>query len=324
MKLNKKQIWLTAGLGAVIAVLLVLTYQYHIHAPLKGMKIHLNDEEVYSFLQKEDIERLFIHEKNIHVNQLSIETADLEQLESIALAHPWVATANMYIDNSRYLNIDVTQRIPIARVFDQAQKSYYIDSTNSIMPVVVGFSYPALVFTNIPNTKDSAKMQQYRAEIIQLAKLINADTFWSKQIVQIAYAGNGKYEMATLLGNQKIVLGDTQDVSIKLDNLMAFYKQVSNQLGWDKYKEINISFTNQVVASPSLGWVPPKPVDTVIKVPEELKVDELIQTLPERPMEEAKGIQKEEIPPVKPSVDVQQKNKASDSLKVVKDSTKIV
>lgn len=324
MKIKGKKIWITALMAVIITVLLVMTYQYHINAPLKGMKVHLNDEEVYSFLQKEDIERLFIHDKNVNVQLLTIKTADLESLETIAMAHPWVESAHMYIDNGRYLNIEVQQRIPIARLFDVQQGSYYLDSNSSVMPVVDGYSYPVVVFTNVPKTKNEKELNSIQEQILFLAKFINADTFWSKQIVQVNMASKAKFELATLLGNQKVIIGDTSALATKFSNLMTFYRQVSNPLGWDKYTEINVSYLNQVVASPSLGWVPPKPVDTAVRMPDELKETELINTLPERPMEEAKGIQKEEksvpgnfkaIPP---------KRNTEEEAQKVKDSTKIV
>lgn len=271
-------------IAVTIGVLIYFTYQYHIHAPLKGFRIHLNDDEVYAFLEKEDIERLFVEEKNIDIEKLSIKTADLKQLEAVVMTNPWIEKAELYIDNGRYLNVDIRQRIPVARIFDRSGNSYYLDSTGNVMPIVVGYSYPAVVFTDVPVEKSREQSSELQSRIIGIAKFINNDTFWSRQVVQVGMTDSRKFVMATLLGNQKVMIGDTADLDTKLANLFAFYRQVSNTLGWDKYEELDLSFVNQVVARPSLGWIAPRTTDTVVKVPDALDEKELLQTLPATPI----------------------------------------
>jgi cell division protein FtsQ len=324
MNSKSSKIWLAVLMSVSIVVLLVLAYQYHINAPLKGLKIHLNDEEVYSFLQKEDIERLFIDEKNIDITTLSIKNADLNALEQIVLSHPWVANANLYIDNGRNLNIDVTQRIPVARVYEKDHNTYYIDSTLSLMPAVVGYSYPVVVFTDVPSYKDTTRLNVLLNKIVYIANYVAKDTFWSKQIVQFSMDDKERFSFYTLLGDQKVFLGDTLNLDLKLNNLFAFYKQVSNEIGWDKYTDININYINQVVAYPSLGWIPPKPVDTVVVLPNNMKETELLESLPQRPMEDAKPIKKDASIGPKDIQKVNVEKKLNDTVPTSKDSTKIV
>jgi cell division protein FtsQ len=69
-----------------------------------------------------------------------------------------------------------------------------------------------------------------------------------------------------LFGNQRILIGDTVNVQEKLGHLFAFYKNVSSKIGWDKYETLDVRFKNQVVASPSIGWIPPKATDTTTAI----------------------------------------------------------
>lgn len=299
MGVNKsklKKVVLGIGLAMVIIALLVASNIYQRNAPLTGLQVHLNDEEVFSFLQKEDIAQL-LEEKNIQVQQFSIKTIDLEALEAIVLTNPWVAKANLYIDKARVLHVDVMQRTPVARFFDRNGSSYYIDSTLHIMPTAIGYAYPTVVFTNVPYFKDSTKMEQVQIEMVHLAKYIAADSFWSKQISQVNVTDKGEFECATLLGNQLVLLGNKENLETKFQNLFAFYQQVSNTIGWDKYSVLDLRFANQVVASPSLGWVPPKPVDTVVILPDEVSASEILATMPEQAMEDAGLITQDTIIP---------------------------
>ena len=65
------------------------------------------------------------------------------------------------------------------------------------------------------------------------------------------------FELVPVLGNQKIVFGDTSDMKNKLDNLFAFYKNVLNRIGWDKYEVLDLRYKNQVIATPSLPYKGP-------------------------------------------------------------------
>jgi len=295
-KTKVKKLVLGIGLAVVVIALLVAANIYQRNAPLTGLQVQLNDEEVFSFLQKEDIEQLLM-DKNIEVQNFSINTIDLEALEAVVMTNPWVAQAKLYIDKSRVLHVEVLQRIPVARIFDKNGSSYYIDSALHIMPTALAKSYPTVVFTNVPYFIDSTKMEAVQKRMVQLAKHIAVDTFWSKQISQVNVTAKGEFECATLLGNQIILLGDEQNLATKLANLLAFYKQVSNTIGWDKYQVLDLRFDNQVVATPSLGWVPPKPVDTVVILPDEVSVTEILANMPEQPMEDADLIKRDTVVP---------------------------
>ena len=57
-----------------------------------------------------------------------------------------------------------------------------------------------------------------------------------------------------VLGDQKILFGDTSRMKDKLNNLFVFYNNVLNRIGWDKYETLDVRFKGQVVASPSLPY----------------------------------------------------------------------
>jgi cell division protein FtsQ len=132
------------------------------------------------------------------------------------------------------------------------------------MPVSEGYTFPAPVFTNVPFYRnDSIKANLYE-KIAYLSKVIGADTFWNAQVTQIEVQPDQTFVLIPLFGDQRILLGDTANVHEKLGHLLAFYKNVPAKVGWDKYEVLDVRFKNQVIASPSIGWIPPKVVDTTI------------------------------------------------------------
>jgi hypothetical protein len=49
-------------------------------------------------------------------------------------------------------------------------------------------------------------------------------------------------------GNHTILFGKVDDMEIKFEKLLVFYREALNKVGWNKYKVLDIRFNNQVVA----------------------------------------------------------------------------
>lgn len=225
---------------------------------IKGMEVYLNDDQEYHFLQRKDIEALLIKEQHINLNNASMKHLDLNQMEKIAGTHPWVAEANVFVDNRKVLQVHITQRVPQARIFDATGGSYYIDSMLRMMPVSPGYAYPAPVFTNVVISKSDSLNKIIRAKITYLGAIIAEDSFWNAQITQIDVQPDQSFVLIPLLGNHKIILGDTSDAKEKLRNLYAYYEQVASKIGWETYTTLDLRFKDQIIASPSVGWAPPR------------------------------------------------------------------
>ena len=60
-----------------------------------------------------------------------------------------------------------------------------------------------------------------------------------------------------VLGQQRIIFGDTSRIKEKFSNLYSFYTNVLNRVGWDKYETLDVRFKGQVVAAPSLPYKGP-------------------------------------------------------------------
>lgn len=287
-----KKIIVGTVLFIAIGVITGFAVNYANHQPLKGVVVNLNDEDFHNFLQKNDIEAVLLQDRNLSINTLNRSNIDLHAMERIIRANPWVKDAEVFISNNDLLQINVKQRIPVARIFTQQGASYYIDEQLQIMPPAVGYSYPAVVFTNVRDIKNQQEIPAQQAAIAKLASFILSDTFWRHQVTQVNMMNDYEFELSTLVGNQKIIFGDTSKIHDKFDNLFVFYKQVSNKLGWDKYTELDVRFGNQVVARPSLGWVAPKPKDTAVALPDEIKnINEIIASFPEKSVIEEEKIE---------------------------------
>ena len=265
---SKKVLRFSIGalLVAVFMVALVAASRQQNNKAIKGMEVHLNDEHEFSFLQRKDIEALLLRNRNIDLAQTAISKLDLRLMEDIARTNPWVAKADIFVDNRQVLQVNITQREPVARIFDINGSSYYMDSLLNTMPVSQGYAYPAPVFTNVPVLRNDSIQANLHQKIAYLSEMIGRDSFWHAQVTQIEVQPDQTFVLIPLFGDQRILIGDTANVQEKLKHLFAFYKNVSGKIGWDKYETLDVRYKNQVVASPSIGWIPPKATDTATAI----------------------------------------------------------
>ncbi|MBS1773506.1 MAG: hypothetical protein JST82_11660 [Bacteroidetes bacterium] len=223
---------------------------------IKGIDIVIRNEK-YKFIDKDQLKAMLASDKHVDVNKMTIGKLNAHQIETLVAANPWVASSQVYVGNDKIVHINVTQRIPVARLFDQAGNSYYLDHTLKAMPLSDRYIHYTTAVTNVPLMKDDSAGNALKAQIVAVVKYIEHDSFWSAQVSQVIFTDDHTFEIVPVLGNQKILIGDTSRLSEKFDNLFAFYKKVLNRIGWDKYEVIDARYAGQVVASPALPWKAP-------------------------------------------------------------------
>ncbi len=224
---------------------------------IKNVVVHYNNCKKYHSVEEKDIMNLAVYNRNIDIWHEPISKLDIRSMEQMIMADPWIANAQVFVDNARVLHMYVTQRIPVARVFQADSRSYYMDTTMSIMPLSKNYNYYTPVFTNVPELKNDSISWALRSDIVSMVRTIQADSFWSAQISQVIVDSPGMYEIVPVLGDQRIIIGNVADLKQKLNNLFVFYKNVLNRIGWDRYQVLDARFNGQVVASPSLPYTGP-------------------------------------------------------------------
>lgn len=89
--------------------------------------------------------------------------------------------------------------------------------------------------------------------LINFVKLIEDDDFWQAQIVEIvvSQSQNGSLFLRLIprAGSHTIIFGRIEDVEVKLDRLMRFYREGLDKEGWDRFRTIDVRFADRVVCS---------------------------------------------------------------------------
>ena len=251
------QVFITLVVTTACVIAIVSATRIDDNNTLKNVAVHIKNDKKYHFIEQKEIMDLAINSRNIDIVHTPLSKLDIHQMEQVILADPWVADAQVYVDNARVLHMFVTQRVPVVRVFQKDSGSCYIDTTLSTMPLSDNYIYYTTVVTNVPVLKNDSVSRVLKMQIVSLVRKIQADSFWSAQISQVIVDSVGMFELVPVLGDQRIIFGDVTRMADKFNNLFSFYKNVLNHIGWDKYEVLDLRYNGQVVASPSLPYKGP-------------------------------------------------------------------
>ncbi|MBS1519681.1 MAG: cell division protein FtsQ [Bacteroidetes bacterium] len=214
----------------------------------KAVKIYIPGNQY--FIDKEEVDHIL----KVHKHELvgrNMESINLHDLENRLKANPFIESAKVYADMDGVIKVEISQRQPVMRVMNQAGQDFYIDQNGLKIPMSSNFTAKVLVANGYIDEVYGGKLDTLHTDIAkQLYKtiqFINKDSLWTAQIAQLYVNANHEIELIPRVGTNRILLGNADSLENKFHNLLVFYKQALPQVGWDRYKIINIKFANQVV-----------------------------------------------------------------------------
>ena len=216
---------------------------------ISGIEIKISGVQNHYFIDKNEVQQILEKVNGKKLAHSPSGSLNLTSMEMRLLKEDWIKKAELFFDNNRVLQVRITEREPIARIFTVSGTSFYIDSSLSRLPLSEKFSARLPVFTGFPTEvkvlkkKDSVLLNGIK----NLSEYINANPFWMAQIDQIDITSQNDFEMIPKLGNQVIRFGDASEYMQKFARLLAFYQKVEQNIGWNKYSVLDVRFKNQVI-----------------------------------------------------------------------------
>jgi len=170
-----------------------------------------------------------------NIRKSSVHPKDLEfELNKNEL----VRKSDVFIDVNGTMVVNIQQRMPIARFIDNKS---YLDEDGLVMPKSRYYSARVPVIKGYANTQDQLDL------IYQLSNYIKDDKFLSQSATEILIDNNNNFSIKLRDYRFKILIGQLNNLDLKIKNFKAFYiNALANQI-LNKYSVINLQFDNQVV-----------------------------------------------------------------------------
>lgn len=253
-----------------------------------------------NFIEREEIDAILKQSQGNLVGK-QLEYINTHEIEKAIQANPYIAFAKVYANMDGIINIQIKQRQPVLRIINAGGQDYYVDRDGLKMPMSPNFTANVLVatgdiFEGFGGRVDTL-LTPLVADLYKTALFLKQDTLWDAQIEQIFVNSKSDIELIPRVGNQRIILGNADSLSVKMDNLLAFYKQAMPQVGWDAYKTINVKYINQIVCEKNVidSTAVKKPVSQVIDSASMAKqlIDSAIKTVISDEIKTAAAVKKE-------------------------------
>lgn len=193
----------------------------------------ISQKELVALLEKKGISP--VGRKMDHILTRTLE----EELSH----HPLVDRVECYKTPSGKVCVEVTQRLPLLRVMPQSGDGYYVDNKGTVMPP------QASCVAHLPVATGYIDRALATGALYDFASYLQQDAFWQAQIEQIHVLPDRQVELVPRVGDHIVYLGSLTDYRKKLDRVKEFYRKALNQVGWNKYKRINVEFDNQIICT---------------------------------------------------------------------------
>jgi cell division protein FtsQ len=172
-----------------------------------------------------------------------VEEVDLKVLEKILAGHPLIDRVECYKTPGGKIRVEITQRIPVLRVFGKNGENYFVDNKGAIMPP------EAKCIAHLPVVTGNVEKSFALTDLYEFALFLQRNTFWDAQIEQINVLKGREIELVPRVGNHIIFLGKMNGYESKLSRLKEFYQKGLNRVGWNKYERISVEFGNQIICT---------------------------------------------------------------------------
>ncbi len=213
--------------------------------------IDINPEIALQFVDREMIIKIISpdgNENNIIGSKITALNTPL--LEQKLRENEIIRSAQVFTDMNGILHIHIDQRVPVIRIINSKNESYYIDRDGAKMPESPVFTARVPVASgNIFESYDNQDSIQsfVGRELYKIATYVDKDAFWKAQIGQIFVNQENELILVPTIGDHTILFGTTENMEDKFSKLMLFYKEALSRIGWDKYSSIDLRYKAQIV-----------------------------------------------------------------------------
>ena len=204
------------------------------------MEMIFPDNDKISLINEDDIERL-LKAKNMYPVGKALKDIQTEAIENVLNTNEMVKSAECYATPSGKIHLRIKQRTPKFRVM--GTENYYIDTEKN--RIRTSTSYTAY----LPIVSGHVNFETATEELFDFITFLEKNAFWNAQIEQIYIRADKKIELVPRVGDNIILLGTLDNYPAKLEKLRKLYLKGFNEIGWNRYKTIDLQYNGQVVCT---------------------------------------------------------------------------
>lgn len=249
----KDRNWMRTLVWTAILMILAVGFGYAVLEQMNSKVVKLEID-----IPKEKNERTLISKKGISkkilkivgkdIRTIDLIDLDLTRIETLLEKDSRVENVEVYINKKNTLKVLVEIRRPFVRIIADNGDQFYLDAKGSRVATVKDQAIRVPVATgNIDEFTGNwiSNKNHNLNEVFTMAKALYKDDFLYALVEQIVINDDNKLTLIPKVG-PKLVMGDTSELTQKLENLKEGYKQILKRDGWEGIEELNFEIKNQI------------------------------------------------------------------------------
>jgi len=260
-----KKYWLKILIWAISSAVMVFVWVFsntsYNNREISSINIKINYNDCDTLILSSDIKK----EIADLVENKKISQTDAKQIEIRCNNNPWVKSTEVFQTISRDINIIITQRKPLLRIWKDHGQSWYMDNCGLFpiregfpvrVPQVIGFVPITNEILAINMCEKSNEISVYKSSVyynlLNLSNYIKQDEFLNALIEQIYVNEYEEFILEPKMFNHTIEFGSIDEMEMKFQKLKSIYKYLITFNKINTYKSINLKFKDQVVCKKHL------------------------------------------------------------------------
>ncbi len=242
----KKSIWL------IIPILAIGLVEYRLdNQRCANLVINIEGDLETRFLNQNDILKLATQNGSDPLTGRRLNEIRLAEVEKRIIKNKLIRKCQVFRDLKGNLVVNVEQEKPLARWLGasdngewKSASGLYLNENGQFFPLSDSYTARTLLITG--SYFADKKQLNESGEFMKLIKFLDEDEFWNAQIFQLDIKLDGEISMLTLLGDQVIEFGTSDNFINKLSKLRLFYTKVLSR-DWSRYSKISVKYQDQIV-----------------------------------------------------------------------------
>ena len=245
---------LVLTLSALIALSVYCAYE-HFHDNLKDVNLEISRKTEKGFVDYDKTYKMILDICDT-ANNYQVNMIDVDSVLKALNANPWIISAEANMNLKAYLDVEITECEPIARIYGKNGKSVYVDAEGNLYPsssqyvprllIASGINFPA---DKLGNVSDEHYANTELPQTFNLIKEVLGNDYAKNCVRQIHYDKKKNYIFSVNNTNIIVIFGDVKDIGEKLLKMKHFFDKMQGNPELDNYKEINLNYKNQVVCT---------------------------------------------------------------------------
>ncbi len=255
----KITLWSLFLIGMVVVAIFIKKAMDEQLLPAPEISVHAEAEAAF-LTSAEILERL--QDARLIFEGQKRDELNIEEVEKFIKGISQVKEVEVFQSIDGAWRVDITMRKPIARIFNNFEETFYLDSEGNVVQISPNHTARVLVVTGDVKDRlnsvsvleiinnDSLISIRKLDDIYRISAYVCNDPLFHSLIGQIHLNRNGDFVLIPLVGDQEIIFGSAfseQEVKDKFKKLEIFYKEAMPFEGWQTYEAINLKFDGQVV-----------------------------------------------------------------------------